>query len=430
MSAELDPFAAVRFQQIQQPAQQSQETLQQSDDPFGDVRINEVEGFPGLREIGRHAARTGSRIAETIGGIPGDVQDIIQSGVFAGLEKLTGHKASPEVREEARIFSERAPTSKELKKISEEETGGFTSPQNETEKSVDEFIELASSLLGPMKFRKTLGVALGAQGAKEGIKTLGLGEGSQEAAKFGTMFLLTALNPGGAMKYAKSQYDKANSLAKGSSINSRNLHTNLSELEKDLLKGVSTTEKNTVLKPIRELLEKSKNGKIPVDELTEAKRSINAIMGEPETLKGAKKLLKAVGKEVDMAIRPYEKINPAFEKAYRPANEIFGAVMEGNKAYNFTRKLLGNKTILGSVVGEAVLGHPEYILPTAAAAGGALATAKGIDFFVRLAKSPQLQKYYTKAMAAAAVEDAGALRYYSNKIDDEFNHHNPYQESK
>lgn len=429
MSAELDPFASVRLQQTQQP-NQSQNPPQQSNDPFNDVRIKEVEGFPGLREIGRHAARTGSRIAEQIGGIPGDVQDLIQSGVFAGLEKLTGHKASPEVREEARKFSERAPTSRELKKFSEETSEGFTSPQNEAEKSGDEFVELATSLLGPMKFRKTLGVALGSQLAKEGIKALGLGEGTQEAGKLGTMFMLTALNPGGAMKYAKSQFNKADALSKGASINSQKFHKNLQDLQTDLLKGVTTTEKNTVLRPVEELIEKSKFGKMPIHELTAAKRDINKLMGEPETLKGAKKLLKAVGREVDQAIKPYEAINPAFKEAYRPANEIFGAVMQGNKAYNFTRKMLGNKSVLGAVVGEVALGHPEFIVPTVGAAVGALGTAKGVDFFVRLAKSPQLQKYYTKTMAAAAAEDAGALRYYSSKIDEEFTHHNPYQENK
>jgi hypothetical protein len=415
-----DPFSAVRIQKNQN-IQPSSQVSNDTEDPFSQVRINEVEGFPGLREIGRHAARTGSRIAETIGGIPGDVQNLIQSGVFAGLEKLVGHEASPEVREQAKRFSEVAPSSSELKKFSEESTEGFTSPQNQAEKSADEFTELAASLLGPMKFRKVLGVSLGSQLAKEGVKLLGVGEGGQEATKFGTMFLLSMFNPRGAMKYSQSQFDKANQLAKGASINATQMNSNLSSLKTDLLKGVTTSEKNTVLKPIEELLEKTKNGKIAVQELTAAKRDINKLMGEPETLEGAKKLLKVVGREVDDAIKPFEKINPAFKEAYRPANEIFSAVMQGNKIQNAIKRNLSGKSVLGTIAGEAVLGHPELIVPTLGTVVGAVGLAKGVDFFMRLATSPQLQKFYAKAMAAAAAEDISALRHYSQKIDEEFN---------
>jgi len=418
-----DPFAAVRINQSQN-FQPTSQISNNTEDPFSQVRIKEVEGFPGLREIGRHAARTGSRIAETIGGIPGDVGNLIQSGVFAGLESLVGHEATPEMREQAKRFSEVAPSSSELKKFSEESTEGFTSPQNAVEKSSDEFTELAASLLGPMKFRKVLGVALGSQLAKEGVKALGLGEGAQDAAKYGTMFLLSALNPRGALNYSQLQYQKANELAKGASINAVQMFSNLSDLKTDLLKGVTTSEKNTVLRPIEELLEKSKNGKIQVQELTAAKRDINKLMGEPETLKGAKKLLKVVGKEVDDAIKLFERINPAFKEAYRPANEIFGAVMQGNKVQNFIKKNLGLKSVIGTLAGEAVLGHPELLIPTLGTAVGGLGVAKGVDFFMRLAKSPELQKYYAKAMAAAAAEDLGALRHYSQKIDEEFNQSN------
>ena len=77
---------------------------------------------------------------------------------------------------------------------------------------------------------------------------------------------------------------------KGASINSKQLANNVSNMITDLEKGVSTSAKNSVLKPAKELLEKAKIGKIPVHELTSAKRDINSLMGEPETLQGAKKI--------------------------------------------------------------------------------------------------------------------------------------------
>lgn len=417
MTAEVDPFEEVRIRKIQQPnsLEQPHQEINQ-EDPFSDVRIKKAEGFPLIYETGRHAARIGSRIAETLGGIPGDVSSLIQSGVFAGLEKLTGHKASPEIFEEAK--KQRPPTTHELQETSERLTGGFTSPQSEVEKLGDEFVKTATSLLGPMKFRKALGVAAGSEAVKEGLKIMGVGEGGQESGKFGTILLMSMINPGGAMKYASSQYQRSNDLSKGASIIAKDMEKNVSSLILNLEKGVSTTSKNAVMKPAREIVDKIKNGKILVEDLTAAKRDLNTIMKDPEVLQREKKLLKVLGKEVDQAIKPYEKINPEFSKAYRPANEIYGAVMQGTKASDFIKKTLGAKSILGAALGELAIGHPEFILPTAGAAIGAFATAKGIDFFVRMAKSPQLQKFYAKALTSALKEDAASLRLYEDKIQE------------
>ncbi len=233
--------------------------------------------------------------------------------------------------------------------------------------------------------------------------------------------MLTALNPGGAIKFASNQYQKAQALSKGASIKVTNFKSNIENLKNDLQKGVTTTSKNAVIKPIDDLLDKMKNDKMLVHDLTAAKRDLNTIMKDPQLLTREKKLLRVVGKEIDNAIKPYEMTNPAFRNAYRPANEIYGAVMQGTKAYDFIKKGLGTKSILGSVIAETALGHPEFIIPTLAGAGGVAGLAKASDFFVRLAKSKELQKYYTKAISAAVKEDLPALRVYAEKIEEEFN---------
>jgi hypothetical protein len=415
MMQQQDPFSEVRVNKRPQESYQNQDEVNQQD-PFSEVRVKENQQFSGLKEVGRHATRVGSRIAETIGGIPGDISSLIQSGVLAGFEKLSGKKVPKEVIEESK--KSRLPTSKELKNLSESYTQGFTSAQGPTEKAIDEFTETAASLLGPMKFRKALGVALGATSAKKGLETLGVGEEGQEAGKLGTMFLLSTLNPKGAMKYASSQYDKASALSRGASVNSHHFQGHLQNMVNDLKKGVTTPGKSAVIRPAEELINKVKNGRILVQDLTAAKRDLNTLMGDPILLKREKILLKSLGKEVDMAIRPYERINPAFSKAYRPANEIYGAIMQGNKASNFMKGVLGTKSILGATLAEAALGHPEYIVPTAAGAAGALGSARTVDFFTRLGKSKELRKFYAKALAAAAKEDAPTLRLYADKIEE------------
>lgn len=420
MNPQNDPFAAVRVKARQPVSEPEVNNSQVSEkDPFDAVRIKKSEQFPGIYETGRHAARLGSRIAETIGGIPGDISSLLKSGLVYGLEKL-GKKITPEQNEELEKLR-KFPTSSELKKFSEEKTKGFTSAQNETEKFGDEVAETIASLLGPMKFRKALGVGLVSNLAKEGIKLGGLGEGAQEAGKLGTMFLATMYNPKGALNYASSQYEKANQLSKGASINSVPLETSMVNLVNSLKQGVTTPAKNAVIKPAEEIIQKAKGGKILVQDLTAAKRDLNTLIKDPILLQREKKLLKNIGHEIDKAIRPYEKLNPAFSKAYRPANEIYGAVMQGSKASEFIKKTLGMKSFLGTLVGEALLGHPELILPTASAAGGAFGAAKTFDFFTRLAKSPELQKFYGKAMVAAAKEDSAALRLYAEKIENELN---------
>lgn len=411
-----DLFSEFRMNQKQESPKSIHNLEKTENNDLNEFRINQAEGFPYIKETGRHAARITSRITETIGGIPGDIQSLIQSGVFAGLEKLTGHETPKEARKQAK--EDRAPTSGELKEASIKHTKGFTAPQGSIEKNIDEGVEIIAGLLGPMKFRKSIGVGLAAFGAKKGTETLGLGESSQEFAKLGTMFLMTMFNPKGATKYATSQYEQARKLSKGSSIQTKTLESDLSSLKKDLEEGISTKVKEGILKPIDDISKKIQNGKIPVNDLTSAKRDISTLMGDPTLLKREKNLLKHLGKIIDTSIKPYEKLNPAFSKVYRPANEIYSAVMQGNKASNFIKYTLGNKSLLGAGLAEVALGHPEYLIPSVAGAAGAVGSAKTIDFFTRMAKSPELRKYYGKAMIAAAKEDAPSLRLYADKIEE------------
>jgi hypothetical protein len=403
------------------------EPMMESEDPLSKYRqnfINRVdnpqkqqppeEGSSFFSEGLRHIGRTASRAAETIYGIPGDLQSLVDSGLQYAAEKLL----SPEKFEKVKGISTRMfPTSGELKEKSQEISNGLTTPQGSTEEFFDKTTETLASLVGPMKFRKAFGVALGSELAKKGLEIAGLGEGSQEAGKLGTMFLLSVANPKGAMKYASKQYDIAENLAKGASVNGEKFQKELTSMIEKMEKGFPTREKNAVLNPAENLLKKIDNGNILVEDLMAAKRDVNSVMGDPETLKGAKKYLKGLGRFIDDAIKPFEKDNPAFSKAYRPANEIYGTVMQGGKAANFIEKTLGAKSVIGAALAEVALGHPEALVPTIAGSIGVHAAAKTVDFFTRMAKSPELRKYYNKALLAAAREDSRTLLGYEKKIE-------------
>ena len=55
--------------------------------------------------------------------------------------------------------------------------------------------------------------------------------------------------------------DKVKNAVPGTQVNVKGLETRLNSLQKDLNKGLSTTTKNAVLKPIEELKSKIKDGK-------------------------------------------------------------------------------------------------------------------------------------------------------------------------
>jgi len=412
-----DPFEQYRINKTSpKPVVESSPENRNEQDSFEQYRIKKSESFPWIYETGRHAARIGSRIAETVGGIPGDVESLLKSGVLYGLEALGGKKLPEEAR---KMYTEpHFETSRGLKEKSEKASSGLTKAQSETEKTVDEAIESFAALVGPMKFRKALGVAAGSQLAKEGVKLSGLSETPQESAKLGTMVLLSAINPGGALKYASMNYDKARSLSKGASINVKNMSDNLLNLRKSLEEGVETSAKNAVMKPINDLLAKVDKNKLPIHELMSAKRDLSTIMKDPALLSRERKLLKVVGKEISSAIKPYEKINPSFGKSYRGADEIYSAVMEGTKAQDFAKKWLGAKSILGTALAETAGGYHEALAPTLASVGLAHGAARGVDFVTRLSKSNELKKYYAKGLAAAVMEDLPAMRKYEEKLND------------
>lgn len=440
-----DPFASVRVGGSNQteskpiPVEQQEmynaPSLRKEDD-FSSVRMNQQDKSQkpkespsespissGLGDLPRHLTRSASRALETIIGIPGDISSILQSGLHYGAEKLLGPEKGSKIREHVNI--KHTPTSGELEEFSKKVSSGYTEPQGDIEKASDEFVKTATSLLGPMKFRRALGVAAGSQLAKEGIGIAGFDENAQEAGKLGTMFMLSTINPKGALNYSAKKFKEAEALAKGASINASGLEKSLTTNLESLSKGISTPGKNSIIKSSQDLLNKISKGKIAIDDLMAAKRDINDLMGDPALLVGTKKLLKGLGRQVDQAIVPYEKVNPKFSKAFRPANEIYGAVMQGNRASNFIKKTLGAKSVMSSILTEAALGAPEAILPTAGGVAAIHGAAKFVDFANRLRRSPELRKYYQKALVAAAAEDTASLRLYADKIDKEFTKTNP-----
>ena len=107
-----------------------------------------------LEEFGRHTARVGSRIAETVAGFPGDLVGFAKF-IEQKLPKLPeSFQKEPNflcVQKYGRRALEKLPSSQELKEFSSYLTSGFTDPQSAREELGDDITSLATSLLIPSK---------------------------------------------------------------------------------------------------------------------------------------------------------------------------------------------------------------------------------------------------------------------------------------
>lgn len=422
-----DPFSSYRINKPVQPTFQESPKLQVSEDqdPFSSYRIqNNPKGDPKQGEenwpqyLKRNATRLGSRVAETIGGIPGEIEEIgnlIQSGTFDFLESSFGKTKFD--KEEG--INRKLPTSRDLNNKSIELSKGYTAPKDESEKLADEFTSTVSSLLGPMKFRKALGMAALGTGVRKGTEILGLGETSQEAAKLGTMVVSSMINPKGVKQLYTNLYNEAESFVpKGTTVPSKPLEDKLYKLRDKLSLGIEAPTEKAVIDDIDKVLQKVKNGRLEVNEMMATNRSINEKMGDPEILKRGKNLYPQVKKAVNDSINEYT--NPEFKKAWKGANEAFSGVHESQKISRYISKTVGNKPITTAIltgIAETAAGYPEAVIPTIAASLVGYGGVKGVELMQRIASNPTLRKYYMDVIINASKENSTALIKSVNNLE-------------
>jgi len=417
-----DPFSKYRLNQIQDDKKINSPNGSENEDIFAKYRLSQ----PNSNEenlsqyLRRNATRLGSRVAETIGGIPGDIADLIQSGVFSGLESLVGVPVTNQMREKAKIKFEKPASSSELKKISQEVTKGYTTPRDEKEKLSDEYAEILGSLLGPMKFRKALGVAALGLGAKKGTEILGAGEGTQEAAKLGTMIVSSMINPKGVKQLYTNLYNQAEKLApEGTLVSAKPLEKKLLSLKKDLEKGTLDRFESKVLEQTNRVLEKIKDGKVDVNHMLASQRSINGVAGDPEFFRRGEHLFPRLQHAVKDTIKLHK--DPEFLKTWHSGNEAFGGLVQSQKLSKFIQKHLGNQPLKHAFIasiGEMAGGYPEAIIPTLVGSAAAFTGVKGIELSKRIFANPTLRKYYGDILKHAANENAAAMIKSAKLLDE------------
>jgi hypothetical protein len=401
--------------------------------------INEeklVEKPSKLKEFGRHAARIGSRIGETIVGFPGDIVQFTK-GISQHLPK-TGEEPT-EIQKLGRGLLEKLPTNEDVKKVTSYLTSGFTDPKSATEELGDELTSLSTSLAIPFKnpgsFTKFLG-SLGksiaqstaAVGARKGVEEFGGSKTAQNSTELGVLFLTSLIGKKTANKYVSEQYQQAKSkIPAGTMLPTESLLSDLNSIEKDLSVGIGTPTKNEVLGAIQELKNKAAGGAMPAEDLVQSFHDINERMTGKRLFedlnKTERKLLKSrydkFKDKVTNSIADYGKYNPDFYTPWKRANQGFATLAESRKVSAFLEQNIKKLPphIVTSVAFDLFLGKP-------AATGITAATYLGVktgELLYRVAKSPTLSKHYLDVVTAAGKENLPGVINALNRLDKELN---------
>lgn len=380
------------------------------------------------KDIERHAARGLSRVAETLIGMPGDLQAFINNLLPEKLSKSQGALAEGVL-----------PTSKGLREFSEKATMGYTKPQSPLEEKSDELIgDVASTLYGRgpkgigTGLIQSLGIPIVSNLVKEGVSYKTADEKKASSAKMGTMLALDLLNArqthgvGGSRNFIRELFSASErSVPQGAVADARTLERSLNNLRADLQRGGTSPSKTSALNKIEELFNKIQNGSIDPREFPSFRRSINeliegqggwAIDVPPAIRQRTINNLSRVKREVVEAGENYGRTqNPVFGELWSRANEASAVRSRSEHVTNFIKKNFGNKFksvaasfLFGLGGGTAALGGS--ILGKAASAASIGATLapiyKGAQYLQRVIQSPTLRHYYSEVIRYAGQNNA------------------------
>lgn len=375
-------------------------------------------------EILRNQAQQTSRMVESIAGLPGDLVNFV-GGLFG--------------------YEPNAPGSEKLRDVSEEISGGYTKPQNETEEKAGELMQDVALFAMPgakyYSVSRNIGIPVAANLVKEGIKYTGADEKQQAYGKIGSMVILDLLGHrkslGSSKEFASSLFQKADeAIPKGLSVSSVNLEKSLGSLENSLKAGGERPATGDALKKISEIKKEIKNGKIDLKDLVAYRPAINEwidkykgfdIQSSPAIRKKIINNLNQVKGEVIKAAEEYgERYNPEYLKLSRSANEAYAAYSQSNKIANFIEKHASSKlksTGAKALLGGALAGGGGGLISGLGITGGALGAGAGLSYavFKRIlrSKSPTLRNHYFQIIEGASKGNAGQVIKNAMLLDKE-----------
>lgn len=431
------PFEARAVEQAQEPRKSPfelrvEEQQAQSDGLWSGMM--DIILSPEETPLDQGLAKAMRSVLPAIGGLPGDLASLTEGAANWIANQVTGINVGEEFKKRTGKEQARIPTSADLTEKFDALTESKYVPQNEKEEFLDELGGDIATLLIPAnkpgKAFKALGVAVGSNLAKEGVKYLGAGEGSQTATKLGTMTFLSMFNPGGVKRYVNELYQKADAvLPEGASIGSKKYVAELNNLERKLKHGIRHTEStNAVVEQIKNAKDYAKKGKLEIKDITDAKIKLNDIRRQKvydpqlrgkEVQKGLEKNFNKLSNILDNAVETYGKENPEYLKFYKDAQSGYRGIQQSKQASNFIKKTVGKhkNLILGAELAHLFY-SPISAVPTGILGVGGL---KSFELMKRIMDSKVLRKYYLDVIKGASQESAPTVIRNMKKLNDEMN---------
>jgi len=387
-----------------------------------------------LEEFVRSETRMTARAYEAVAGLPGDISNAaLRAGKwFAG--KLGFDMDSEGAKDIENIMS-KLPTSQNIREFHERFSGDVLKPQSKEEEITDEVVQDLSTLLMPVRgripFARAIGTIAAGSAAQECAKLFGFGEEGQQNAKLGAMTIMSFAKPGTAKKYENMLYNEAKALQGNATVSARHVRKETQDLIKNLKKGGTAGSKTDTLIKAEEILKSIKNGRIEVSELTGFKNTINEARGklykDPLIDKIGRKAglanLNKANAIVDNGLKEFGKANPKWEKLYRSANEVHGAIAQSKKASNTITRFAKKHP---HVTGEAGLGllaeaifYPWKFAATVGVGGGVAGGIKAYELAHRVINSPTLRKYYMHVFKEGLKENSKGIAKNMQKLDSE-----------
>lgn len=374
------------------------------------------EGFV-EEQIGRRAQRYGTRAAETLGGLPGDIIGLVRSIKESTVGITPREKLSP-FQQAGRDFLEAIPTSDDIRAVSAEYEPQLQ-PKNKFEEVEDEvvsdFASLAIPVKGKVPFARALGLSFIGNAGKEVVDAFGGGDTAQEATKLGMMVFSGMFGKGrGINKHISNIYNKAREAVP---VGQKFAYSgkNLANLESRLLKGTVNEAKAPVLQIIEDIKTKSgsklgSTGLMSVDDAVEFDKNINhAIKKSTDSAKTG--WLKQLKKSHASEMETYAKENPTWGETFKEAKQAYQGIAQSERIQSYIKKNLSLRDFGHAAL---ALGMEEHFFPgkTAGtvAAGAALSGAAYMgEVARRITKNPALRKYYANVLNASLNENKAML---------------------
>lgn len=383
----------------------------------------------GGKEVLRHGARIGTRLAEEGHGFVGNVAELAKNSIEYLNEKFPVTKKMPSLNDVHRgmqTIRKFFPTSSELRKVSNELTGGYTEPKSKVEDAADNLITSAASMymMGGASIPRAIGVATSGELAKAGADLFNTAPSTKKKLYIGATILSSIWDPKRATNLKNALYDETESL----------LPHDAKILGTDLLEDIARTEDRitrkgvlskgddlalTQLNKLKNVVDK--NGEINVNSLWESKKNLNDKYFE---LAPKERIdLDPVKKIIHENFNEYGKYNPKFLSKLKAADNANAILLQSKKAADTIVKAWKQAGVkIPDTIKFAGLGIP-YLAPKATGfaaipAIAAYGSFKTGEIGYRFMKNPSFRRSYNKMMISAVKGNVAATAHNLQQMNE------------